>query len=507
MGLGPTAPPVHEQSNNSIRLPSQNLRAERGFWALIATQFQGAYSNNLLQYLLLGVIVGMGLEKAERDRLVPIVMCLFSAPFVLFSMAGGFLADRFSKRSITVATKLLEAAAMLVATFGLALHSVPIELGALFLVGTQAALFGPSKYGLLPELLPEKRLSWANGVLELGTFLAIITGTVTGGTMAERWHGRELYAGSVLVVLACFGLLTSLLIDRVPAAAPNKQFRLNFLADLWHNISLMQRDRALFLAVVGNAYFWFLGSLLLSTVLVYSSDILHVGPQRAAYLNAALCIGIGIGSLAAGYLSANKIEYGLIPLGSIGMTAVGFVLGLSHLHFNGVAGLLGGLGFFAGFFAVPVNALVQHRPDKDVKGGIIAASNLLSFVGIGLSAGVYFLLTRVGHLDPRGVFLAASLITAGGTVYVLTLLPEWFLRFLLWLLTNTVYRISVVGRDNIPEKGGALFVCNHMSIVDALLLIASTDRPIRFLMFKDIYEMKLIRPWAKMMKAIPISSG
>ncbi len=481
-------------------------RSERGFWALIATQFQGAYSNNLLQYLLLGMIVGMGLPKSERDRLVPIVMCLFSAPFVLFSMAGGFFADRFSKRNVTIATKFLEIASMALATVGLALHSVPIELAALFLVGTQAALFGPSKYGLLPELLPQKRLSWGNGVIELGTFLAIITGTVTGGVLAERWHGHEVHAGFLLMGLALVGLLTSIFVDRVPAAAPSKKFRVNFVADLWHNIAIMRRDRALFLAVVGNAYFWFLGSLLLSTVLVYGSDILHVGPQKAAYLNAALSIGIGIGSLAAGYLSANKIEYGLIPLGSIGMTALALALGLSHVGFGGSAALLAVLGFFAGFFAVPVNALIQHRPDEDVKGGVIAASNLLSFVGIAISAGVYFVLTRIGHLDPRGVFLVSSIVTAAGTVYVLILLPEWFMRLMLWLLTNTVYRIAILGRDNIPEKGGALFVCNHMSFVDALLLIASTDRPIRFLMYKGIYEMPIIRPWAKMMGAIPISS-
>src|SRR5215469_4227561 len=170
-----------------------------GFWALIATQFQGAFSNNLLQYLLLGMILGMGLGKAERDRLVPVVMGLFSLPFILFSMAGGFLADHFSKRQVTIATKVLEIGSMALATLGLAIHSVPLQLIALFFVGTQAALFGPSKYGMLPELLPHERLSWGNGVLELGTFLAIISGTVTGGVLAERLRGVEFRAGILLV--------------------------------------------------------------------------------------------------------------------------------------------------------------------------------------------------------------------------------------------------------------------------------------------------------------------
>lgn len=477
----------------------------RGFWALIITQFQGAYSSNVLQYLLLGMILGLGLGKAERDRLVPMVMGLFSAPFILFSMAGGFLADRFSKRQVTLATKFLELSAMGLATFGLAIHSIPIQLSALFLVGTQAALFGPSKYGMLPELLQHERLSWGNGVLELGTFLAIISGTVTGGVLSERLQGTEYYAGGLLMVLAVVGFCSSLGIAKLEPAAPAKKFQPNFLADLWGNIVRMRHDRALLLAVIGNTYFWFLGSLLISTILVYGSDILHIGPQRTAYLNTALSIGIGVGSLAAGYLSAGKIEYGLIPLGAVGMTVAGVALGLSHGSFAAIAALLAVLGFFAGFFAVPVNALIQHRPNADEKGGIIAAANLLSFVGIALSAGAYYVLTRIGGLDPRGVFLAAAAITLIGTIYVLTLLPEWFLRLVLWFITRTVYRVTVLGREKFPEKGGALLVSNHMSFVDALLLVAATDRPIRFLIFQDIYDMPLVKPWAKMGGAIPIS--
>jgi acyl-[acyl-carrier-protein]-phospholipid O-acyltransferase/long-chain-fatty-acid--[acyl-carrier-protein] ligase len=205
-------------------------------------------------------------------------------------------------------------------------------------------------------------------------------------------------------------------------------------------------------------------------------------------------------------VSGNKIEYGLSPLGSIGMTATGVALGGSHAGLGGSAALLGMLGFWAGFYAVPVNALIQHRPAEKDKGGIIAAANLLSFIGIALSSGVYFVFTRYIHLDPRGVILAASVITGAGTVYVLLLLPEWFGRLVLFFLTHTIYRLKVLGRDNFPEKSGALLVCNHMSFVDAALLIASTDRQIRFLMFQGIYDNPVVKPFARMMKAIPISS-
>jgi acyl-[acyl-carrier-protein]-phospholipid O-acyltransferase/long-chain-fatty-acid--[acyl-carrier-protein] ligase len=338
------------------------------------------------------------------------------------------------------------------------------------------------------------------------TFLAIIVGTVTGATMAERFHGHEVYAGYALLALAIAGMFSSFGIDHVPAAAPTKKFRANIFGDLGHQIKSMRRDPPLFLAVAGNTYFWFLGSLLFSTIVVYGPDVLHIGQTKTGYLNATLAVGIGIGSMIAGLLSGNKIEYGLIPLGSIGMTCTGLLLGLSPHGLFVSALLLGALGFWAGFFAVPVNALIQHRPREEDKGGIIAASNLLSFVGIALSAGVYYIFTAYIHLDPRGVIVAASIITAAGTVYVLMLLPEWFGRLILFLVTHTIYRLKVLGRDNFPDKTGALLVCNHMSFVDAALLIASTDRPIRFLMYKGIYEHKFVKPFAKMMKAIPISS-
>ena len=481
-------------------------QSRRGFWALIATQFQGAFSDNILRNLLLSMIVGMQMRAADRETFISVVTFLFSVPFLILSMPGGWLADRFSKRQITIWTKGMEFGSMLLATAGLMSHQLWLSLAALTLVASQAALFGPSKYGLLPELLPEKSLSWGNGVIELGTFLAIIVGTVAGAGMAESFHGHEQYAGFVLLGLSVIGFVTSLGIDKVPPAAPDKAFRLNIVGDLWKHIGIMRQKRALLLAVLGNTYFWFLGSLLFSTIVVYGPDVLHVGQTKTGYLNAMLAVGIGLGSMAAGWISDNKIEYGLIPLGSIGMTCTGFALGITPHGMVASALLLGMLGFWAGFFAVPVNALIQNEPKEEDKGGIIAAANLLSFVGIALSSGVYLVFTKYVHLDPRGVIVAASSITAISTAYALYLLPEWFGRLILFFATRTVYRVHVIGRDNFPAKGGALLVCNHMSFVDAALLVAATDRPIRFIMHQAIYEHPLVKPFAKTVRAIPISS-
>jgi acyl-[acyl-carrier-protein]-phospholipid O-acyltransferase/long-chain-fatty-acid--[acyl-carrier-protein] ligase len=480
--------------------------SERGFWSLIVTQFQNAFSDNALRNLVIFLIVGAGLPAAERDRMVLIIGTLFSAPFILFSMAGGFLADRFSKRAVTIGTKLSELPLMLLAIAGLALNLHGFLLLAIFLMGVRSALFGPAKYGLLPELLAPKRLSWGNGVLELGTFVAIILGTVAGGWLCETFRGRQIWSGAALLAVAVAGLAASFGISRVPAADPAKKFHANFLADLFAQVRLISGDRVLWLSVLGNTYFWFLGMLLQLNIVFLGTDVLQITATQISYLMAVLAIGIGVGSFAAGYLSGGKIEYGLIPLGALGLCVFGAALAQPGLTATGVAWELAGFGFFAGFFAVPVNALIQHRPDPARKGGVLAAANLLSFAGIFAASGVYFLMTSVAHLSPRAVFLLSAAATLAGTVYVLVLLPDALLRLLFWMLTRTIYRLRVVGRDNIPERGGALFVCNHLSFVDALLLNAATDRPIRFIMFKGIYDHPLIKPVARIMRAIPISS-
>ena len=480
---------------------------QRGFWCLIITQFQGAFSDNALKWLAIFIITGMGLSAEERDKLIGIVGALFALPFIAFSMAGGFLADRFSKRSVTIGVKVFEIFVMLLALAGLATHHLYLTISCVFLMGVHSAIFGPSKYGVLPELLPERKLSWGNGILELGTFLAIIGGTVAGGWLCTTFAAQPAWSGVVMVALAFFGLFTSFGITKVPAADPTKQFRINMFADLWRQVQLIRKDRVLWLATLGNTYFFALAALLQLLIVSYASDVLGItDAQKTSYLQAATAIGIGLGSFAAGYLSGGKIEYGLIPLGSVGLTVFAALLGRHGLSFTHVAVDLSLLGFFGGFFIVPIAALLQHRPSKETRGGVLAAANLLSFVGIFAASGIYYFVTVILHLSPSTVFVITAVATLAGTIYVLWLLPDALLRFALWLLTRTIYRVRVLGRDNIPEKGGALFVCNHVSYVDALLLIASTDRHVRFMMFAGYYERPYVKPFARILGVIPISS-
>jgi acyl-[acyl-carrier-protein]-phospholipid O-acyltransferase / long-chain-fatty-acid--[acyl-carrier-protein] ligase len=478
----------------------------RGFWSLFVTQFQGAFSDNVLKSLVVFMLVAMDLTLAEKHRISELVGALFALPFILFSMAGGFLADRFSKRTISIGVKVFEILVMVLALAGLIGGRMLILLSCVFLMGVHSAFFGPSKYGLLPELLPEKKLSWGNGLLELGTYTAIILGTVTAGFMAEHFRGNHGRSGAVLIVLAVIGLATSLGITRVPAADPQRRFRVNFLGNLFSQMRSWRGDRPLTLAILGNTYFCFIGALLLLNVFFFGADVLKVSESQIGWLNAGLAIGIGLGSVTAGYLSGSKIEYGLVPFGAAGISVAFLSLAAPGLSLWPVMLRLALLGFAGGFFIVPVSALLQHRPDKSQKGEVLASANLLSFVGVFLASAVHYLLAEVARLSPSQIFLFGSVLTLAGAVYVVILLPDSLLRFVMWALTRTVYRIHIIGRDNIPAKGGALFVCNHVSFVDAMFLLASTDRQVRFMLFKDYYERPHIKPFARILGMIPISS-
>ena len=477
-----------------------------GFWSLIATQFQGAFNDNALKFLVIFLIVGTNLSPEDEEKKVLLIGSLFALPFILFSMTGGYLADRFSKRSVAIWTKVFEIGVMLFAIAGFALHNLPMSMVAVFLASTQGALFGPTKYGLLPELLPEKELSWGNGVIELGTFLAAITGTVAGAYFSDTFGNRQYLSGIAFLVCSCVGLLTSFGITKVPAADPKKKFRINFLADLLSEGKRIRTDRVLWLAVIGNTYFFFLAALLQFDIVFYGRDLLHETATRGSFLQAAIAIGIGLGSLAAGYLSGGKIEYGLIPLGAIGITVFGFLLAISGLSFPTVLALLALLGFFGGFFIVPISALLQHRPEEQHRGGVLAAANLLSFIGILGASGAFYVLKHYLHLGPAGIFFWSSFLTLAALIYLLWLLPDSLLRLVLWIAANTIYRLDLKGNEYLPARGGVLLTPNHASWVDAVLLVAATDRPIRFLMFRGVYEHPLFKPFARMLKVIPIAS-
>lgn len=488
----------HDSANRSLS----------GFWALFVTQFQVAFSDNLLKNLIIFMILGLNVSLDEEDKIGGLVGALFSLPFILFSMYGGFFADRFSKRTVTVILKIFEVAVAGLVCGGFLLENRRLLMGFLlagiFLMGVLAAFFGPSKYGLLPELLPEKKLSWGNGVLEFGTYTAIILGTVAASFLPELFGKTQVWSGVILVVLALLGLSTSLAITRVPAADPSRKFRVNVVGDLLAQFRLVRRDRPLTLAFIGNAYFNFLGALLLLNLFFYGANVLHVSDTKIGLLNVALALGIGVGSIAAGYASGGRIEHGLVPYGAFGLALFSALLSLPGWSLPAVFAWLALLGFAGGFFIVPVSAILQHQPEPSKRGEVLAAANWLSFVAIFLASGAYYLLARFWGLSPREVFLFGGGLTFAGAVIVLVLSPDSLVRAVLWLATHTVYCLRVEGLENLPRRGGALLISNHVSFVDWLLIMAAAGRPVRFLMAKDYYDKPWIRPLASVPRVIPI---
>tara|TARA_Y100000588_G_scaffold360953_1_gene421304 strand:+ start:12832 stop:14697 length:1866 start_codon:yes stop_codon:yes gene_type:complete len=475
---------------------------KKSFWSLFCTQCQNAFSDNVFKFVVIFTAMSQFTSEADQDRLVSLIGVLFAVPFILFTMTGGYCADRFSKRRVAISIKTAEIVIMSIGAIGLYFSNLTLLMGVTFLMSIQSAFFGPIKYGLLPEILEEKRLSWGNGYTGLGTFISIILGTIAGGLLFDAFN-NQLATGLILIGLAILGYLSSQGIQQQPAANPSKKYRINFLREFWTQICYASKDRMLYLSFLGSSYFWFVGALVQQTVMIYGRNELQLNFFSTSLLYALMATGIGIGSFAAGYISARKIESGLIPLGAIGISGFSFCLCHNGLSSTTFGIFLGCLGFFGGFYIVPINSLVQHRAENSRKGSIIATQALLNWVGIVLASGVYFGLKKLG-LTAGEVFAFIGILTLLGTVYVLWLLPDSLLRLLLIFLTHTIYRIKVIRRDFLPEKGGLLLVCNHLSYVDALLLFASIDRPIRFIMARTVYDIWHIKPFAHTLKVIPI---
>jgi acyl-[acyl-carrier-protein]-phospholipid O-acyltransferase/long-chain-fatty-acid--[acyl-carrier-protein] ligase len=381
---------------------------KRGFWSLMATQFQTAFSDNALKNLVVLLVLGSAMPADQRNTTVALAGGLFAAPFILFSMLGGWLADRFSKAAVMRAVKLAEVGIMLFAASALAFESVWLQLAAVFLMGCHSAIFAPSKYGILPELLPHDRLSWGNGVFELLTFLGIIFGIAASGFLAEAFAGRQEVSGLLLAALALVGWACSRGITPVPAANPTCAARVNPVTDLWARLRLMRTDRDLWRASWGNAGFFFVAALVQMNLVIHAEDVLTLSKAQNAYLTLALALGIGFGSLAAGYASRGRIEYRLVPVGASGLALCAVPLGLSGVGLTGFIVSLVGVGFFAGLFIVPIAAVLQHRPAPEEKGAVQGAANVLSFVGILGAAGAQWLGSTWLGLTSGEVFWACG---------------------------------------------------------------------------------------------------
>ncbi len=472
---------------------------------LLVAQFFGAFNDNAFKMLvaLLAIAAVQQDGEAAVQRVTTLTFAVFTLPLIVFCLPAMWLGDRVGKRDLVVWTKLLEVVLMAAGT--LALLAVPTGLLPLLVLagmGAQSALFAPAKYGILPELLPHEKLSRGNGLLELCSFVAIVLGTIAGGLLLKGSDGRPWLAGVALTAFAGVGYVAALRVPKTPRAGAAEDLRA-VVSGAWRAI---RADRALWLATLGSLVFWGLVSLLGQDVLVYSKQVLGLGDQYAGAPYALFAIGIGGGSVLAGRWSRGGVETGLIPLGAIALALGTGALGLFGPGIAGTLLLMTLLGVGSGFVVVPINALIQWRSPGNRRGAVIALINGLGFVGIFFGNVACDLLARLGA-DSRDILVIAAALTLLATLWAVWLLPQALLRLTVVLATHTLYRVRVLGREHVPQEGGALLVPNHVSFLDALFLLAAIDRPIRFVVEQYWYERPYLRPFLKAMAAIPIAGS
>ena len=473
------------------------------FLWLNATQFLGALNDNIFKLLTTFFLIAQ-LGAAHSDAIVGVCGIVFALPFLLFQPAAGVLADRVSKRSIVVWAKVLEVAVMLGGAAALALGSSAGAIATLFMMSAQSALFGPSKYGIIPELVRRDQLSRANGALEAATFLAITIGSALGPLVTDWSGGRWALAAGGCVAVAALGVITSLGVRRTPPAGSTARASWFSGVDVWRTMRAIRGDRQLVHAVWGVAFFTLIAAYLQLSLIPFGMRHLGLTETRSGYLFVAAAIGIGAGSLLAGRLSGRHIEFGLVPLGALGLALSALGLGAAPVSVRGATVVSFLAGVSAGLFSVPLEAFIQYRGEARRRGSILAAKGFISWAAVLVASG---LLTAQGvaGVTPRQGLAAIGALTLLLLVASVAALPDFLVRFAAMVLTRTFYRLRVLGLERVPAEGGALLVSNHVTFMDALQILSTQPRRIRFVMNRRSYDIRWLNPIFRLMGAIPIS--
>jgi acyl-[acyl-carrier-protein]-phospholipid O-acyltransferase/long-chain-fatty-acid--[acyl-carrier-protein] ligase len=481
------------------------LLAEWPFQAFLWTQFLGALNDNIYK-MIVSVIAIRIAGEANAGLNLAIAGAVFVLPFLLFAGYAGQIADRFSKTRVLQITKSLEVVTMAMGIAALVSGRLDFLMIVLFLLATQANFFSPAKYGILPEVMSEGSLSRANGLLELTTFIAIVAGSSLGTMLYEHWQGRPVAMGSLLLGMAVIGTAASLGIRYVPAAGSTENFRWNPFHEIVAGTRSLLRQRSLALSVVGISWFWFVGALFQLALLLAARETLHISEGHSGILIMALSAGIGAGSVAAGALSGDHIEMGLVPAGAISMGIFCMFLGATSDYYAALA-WLAGIGFAGGLFVVPLNAWLQEKAGAHEKGRILATNNFANMVGVIAASGTLWLLHDALHWSPSAIFVALGIAMLLGSIAISMMMPVITVRFGLLCIVQTLARVQVEGGENVPWKGGALLVSNHVSFADAPLLGMTTPRLIRFLIWAPYYKVPVTNAFFRLFDAIPVQTG
>ena len=508
--------PAHDHPNQFA------LLGQRRFAPFFWVQFLGAGNDNVFKFAFTVLVTYQLQVQWLPPALAGLAIgALFILPFLLFSATSGQLADKYPKQVLIRFVKSLEIAIMLLAGYGFMQRNVPLLLACVFLMGLHSTLFGPVKFAYLPQHLNERELTGGNGMVEMGTFVAILLGNVAGGLLIAIPEVGAVYVAAACLGLALLGRALAQAVPSSPATDPLLTINWNPVTETWRNLKLANGNVVVFRSLLGISWMWFFGAVFLSQFPSFARDVLHGNEQVASLLLVVFSIGIGTGALLCELLSRRHVEIGLVPLGAIGMTVFSVdlyfasrglpdatLLTLSQFvaqpaHWRVLADLAL-LSLFAGIYSVPMYALIQIRSLPTHRARIIAANNILNALFMIVSAVGVGVLLKAAFTIPQ-VFLIVGLLNAVVAFYIFLLVPEYLLRFLAWLLTRCVYRFKVHGDEHIPTAGAAVLVCNHVSFVDAVLLMAASPRPIRFIMDHRIFATPVLGTLFRLGKAIPIA--
>jgi 1-acyl-sn-glycerol-3-phosphate acyltransferase len=499
-----------------------SLLVQRRFGPFFVTQCLGALNDNIFRNGLITLITFQGVMIAgmNQSQLANVAGALFILPFFFFSSISGQLADKYEKSMLMRRIKSLEIVLMALAAIAFITNSYMALLFVLFLMGCQSTLFGPVKYAYLPQHLATDELVGGNGLVESGTYVAIILGLVIGGLAVAV--DRSLLA-TCLVVVSVFGYIASRQIPTTKAVDPDIKINWNAWSETWRIVGFARKERSVFLSILGVSWFWFFGSAMTLQVPVYTLNILNGNETITLSLLVAFALGVGIGSLLCERMSGHRIELGLVPFGSIGMSVFAVDLYFAQPLANPVVVTtisefllrpgsirilidLMMLGAFGGFYSVPLYALIQQRSERRHLSRIIAANNIINAIFMVSASLISIVVLSSGFSIPE-LFIVIAVLNAVVAIYIYTLLPEFLMRFLAWILINVFYRVRVTGIENIPDSGPAVVVCNHVSFMDPIILGGSIRRPMRFVMYYKIFRIPFLRFLFQHAKAIPIASA
>ena len=498
------------------------LLKQRRFAPFFWTQFLGAGNDNLFKFAFTVMVT----YQIQVEWLPPamaglVIGALFIFPFLLFSATSGQLTDKYDKTKMIRFVKWFEIVVMAIAAYGFMQANVPVLLACVFLMGLHSTLFGPVKFAYMPQHLNERELTGGNGMVEMGTFVAILLGNVVGGLLIAIPKVGAQYIAWSCIGVALLGRVLAQAVPSTPATDPGLKINWNPFTETWRNLKLAHESLVVFRSLLGISWMWFFGAVFLSQFPSFAKDVLHGDEHVASLLLVVFSIGIGIGSLMCEMLSRRHVEIGLVPLGAIGMSIFAIDLYFASrglpasapltvsafiaqpAHWRVMADLML-LSLFAGIYSVPMYALIQLRSQPSHRARIIAANNILNALFMIVSSVGVGLLLKLDFTIPQ-VFLITGILNAIVAFYIFMLMPEYLLRFIAFLATRLVYRFKVRGDEHIPTQGAAILVCNHVSFVDAVLLMAASPRPIAFIMDHRIFQIPVLGWLFKLAKAIPIA--